>query len=151
MGGRLRLTKQDHETHEVKQWGQQDVDRELPWQPVFVPEPYSDKEDAGVLLSFVRDQPTGDNFCVVIDAETFDEQARIHFPKGHHIPLHGHGTFFAGTVLSWGSELVWLSEPVRLRFLFFRKASQFESVRWVVFFLTLSTCQLSAELAGTGQ
>merc|ERR1711972_233025 len=55
--------------------------------------------------------------------------------------------FFAGTVLSWGSELVWLSEPVWLRFLFFRKASQFESVRWVVFFLTLSTCQLSAERA----
>eukprot|EP00913_Durusdinium_trenchii_P004055 g3757.t1 len=74
-------------------WEGQDVTRELPWQPVFVPEPYNDKEDAGVLMSFVRDQPTGNSFCIVLDAATMEEQARIHFPEGHHIPLHGHGTF----------------------------------------------------------
>jgi len=94
--GMLRLTKQDHDTHEVFKWEGQDVSRELPWQPIFVPEPYSEKEDAGVLLSFVRDQPTGNNFCVVIDTETFEERARIHFPEGHHIPLHGHGTWMQG-------------------------------------------------------
>lgn len=91
--GMLRLTKQDHETHQVWKWEGQDVTRELPWQPVFVPEPYNDKEDAGVLMSFVRDQPTGNSFCIVLDAATMEEQARIHFPEGHHIPLHGHGTF----------------------------------------------------------
>ncbi|CAL1165400.1 unnamed protein product [Cladocopium goreaui] len=91
--GMLRLTKQDHETHEVFKWEGQDVSRELPWQPVFVPEPYSDKEDAGVVMSFVRDQPTGNSFCIVLDAATMTEKARIHFPEGHHIPLHGHGTF----------------------------------------------------------
>jgi len=94
--GMLRITKQDHETHDVVKWKEQDVSRELPWQPVFVPEPYNSKEDAGVVMSFVRDQPTGDSFCVVIDAETFEEQARIHFPKGHHVPLHGHGAWMQG-------------------------------------------------------
>jgi len=94
--GVLRLTKQDHDTHEVVKWEEQDPSRELPWQPVFVPEPYNDREDAGVLMSFVRDQPTGDTFCVVLDGETMKEQARIHFPKGHHVPLHGHGTWMMG-------------------------------------------------------
>eukprot|EP00435_Cladocopium_sp_Y103_P075244 s278_g55.t1 len=50
-------------------------------------EPYSDKEDAGVVMSFVRDQPTGNSFCIVLDAATMTEKARIHFPQGHHIPL----------------------------------------------------------------
>mmetsp|Transcript_98127 Transcript_98127/g.247624 ORF Transcript_98127/g.247624 Transcript_98127/m.247624 type:complete len:683 (+) Transcript_98127:46-2094(+) len=94
--GMLRLTKQDHETHEVVKWSDQDVSRELPWQPVFVPEPYNEREDAGVLLSFVRDQPTGNTFCVVVNTETMKECARIHFPEGHHIPLHGHGTWMQG-------------------------------------------------------
>lgn len=94
--GMLRLTKQDHETHEVIKWKEQDVSRELPWQPVFVPEPYNDREDAGCLLSFVRDQPTGDSFCVVLNAANMAEMARIHLPEGHHIPLHGHGTFMQG-------------------------------------------------------
>jgi carotenoid cleavage dioxygenase-like enzyme len=94
--GMLRITKQDHETHEIVKWSTQDTSRELPWQPVFVPMPYSDKEDAGALLSFVRDQPTGNSFCVVLDAETFEEHARIHFPEGHHLPLHGHGHWMQG-------------------------------------------------------
>ncbi|CAE7456032.1 Bco2, partial [Symbiodinium sp. CCMP2456] len=85
--GMLRLTKQDHDSKEVWKWEGQDVSRELPWQPVFVPEPYSNEEDAGAILSFVRDQPTGDTFCVVLDSKTMQEQARIHFPKGHHVPL----------------------------------------------------------------
>ncbi|CAE7573052.1 unnamed protein product [Symbiodinium natans] len=96
--GMLRLTKQDHDTHAVMKWEGQDVTRELPWQPVFVPEPYSNEEDAGAVLSFVRDQPTGDSFCVVLNAKTMEEQARIHFPAGHHVPLHGHGAFFSGNV-----------------------------------------------------
>jgi len=94
--GMLRLTKQDHDTQEVFKWLGQDVSRELPWQPVFIPEPYSEKEDAGVLMSFVRDQPTGDTYCVVINTETMQDVAKIYFPKGHHIPLHGHGTFLQG-------------------------------------------------------
>jgi carotenoid cleavage dioxygenase-like enzyme len=89
--GTLRLTKLDHDTHDQVYWEEQDISRELPWQPVFVPEPYSEKEDAGVLMSFVRDQPTGDTTCVVLDTQSFKEKARIHLPKGHHIPLHGHG------------------------------------------------------------
>jgi len=94
--GMLRLTKQDHETHKVWKWEEQDVSCELPWQPVFVPEPYNATEDAGVIMSFVRNQPTGDTFCVVIDSETMKETARIHFPKGHHVPLHGHGSWMQG-------------------------------------------------------
>jgi carotenoid cleavage dioxygenase-like enzyme len=94
--GTLRLVKLDHDRGTVKYWEDQDTARELPWQPSFVPEPYSDKEDAGLLTCFVRDQPTGNNFCVVIDTETMKERARIHFPEGHHIPLHGHGTFLPG-------------------------------------------------------
>jgi len=94
--GTLRIVKLNHDTHDVKFWAEQDVSRDLPWQPVFVPEPYSNEEDAGVLMSFVRDQPTGNSFCVVIDTKDFKEVARIHFPEGHHIPLHGHGTWMQG-------------------------------------------------------
>lgn len=94
--GALRLVKLNHDTHEIKYWEEQDMGRELPWQPVFVAEPYSDREDAGVVLSFVRDQVTGDTTCVVVDASSFTETARVHLPKGHHIPLHGHGTFLQG-------------------------------------------------------
>jgi carotenoid cleavage dioxygenase-like enzyme len=94
--GMLRITKQDHETHEIVKWTSQDVTRELPWQPVFCAEPYREKEAAGVLFSFCRDQPTGNTFCVVLDTETFEEHARIHFPEGHHVPLHGHGHWMQG-------------------------------------------------------
>jgi len=94
--GQLRLVKLDHDTKDVIYWEEQDVSRELPWQPVFVPEPYSEREDAGVLMSFVRDQPTGDSYCLLLDTTTFKEQARIYFPENHHIPLHGHGMFMQG-------------------------------------------------------
>jgi carotenoid cleavage dioxygenase-like enzyme len=94
--GMLRLTKQDHDTHEILKWKGQDVTCELPWQPVFVPEPYSEREDAGVLMSYVRDQVTGNNYGIVLDAANMEELARIHFPEGHHIPLHGHGTWMQG-------------------------------------------------------
>ena len=65
---------------------------------MFVPEPYSDKEDAGVLMAFTRDQPTGNTYVVVLDTETFEEIARIHLPEGHHVPLHGHGHFLKGSL-----------------------------------------------------
>lgn len=94
--GMLRLTKQDHNSHEVVKWRGQDVSRELPWQPVFIPEPYSEREDAGILMSFVRDQPSGNTFCVLVDTDTMEECARIHFPAGHHVPLHGHGMWMPG-------------------------------------------------------
>lgn len=94
--GTLRLVKLNHDTQEVAYWEGQDISRELPWQPVFVPEPYNEREDAGVLMAFTRDQPTGNNFVVVLDTTTFEEIARIHFPEGHHIPLHGHGHFLPG-------------------------------------------------------
>jgi len=96
--GTLRLVKLDCDEKSVKYWETQDVSRELPWQPVFVPEPYNEKEDAGVLVSFVRDQPTGNSSCVILDSITMEEKARIHFPEGHHIPLHGHGTWMQGTI-----------------------------------------------------
>jgi carotenoid cleavage dioxygenase-like enzyme len=63
-------------------------------EPIFVREPGSRDEDAGVVLSVVLDAPAGRSFLLVLDARSFEELARAEAP--HHIPFGFHGQFLRG-------------------------------------------------------
>ncbi len=63
-----------------------------PGEPVYVPAPEAATEEDGVILSVVLDAKEGTSFLLVLDAETFDEQARAPLPQ--HIPFGFHGQFF---------------------------------------------------------
>ena len=63
-----------------------------PGEPVFVREPGTEAEDAGVVLSVVLDARAGRSFLLVLDAGSFEEVARAEAP--HHIPFGFHGQFF---------------------------------------------------------
>jgi len=62
-----------------------------PGEPVFVREPGTDAEDAGVVLSVVLDAKAGRSFLLVLDAGSFEEIARAAAP--HHIPFGFHGQY----------------------------------------------------------
>lgn len=64
-----------------------------PGEPVFVPTPGSEREDAGVLLSVVLDSAVGTSFLLVLDATDLTEIARARVP--HHIPFGFHGAYFS--------------------------------------------------------
>lgn len=94
------LSKLDHDRGTVLTWQEQDLECELPHQPVFIPSIEDDRpvsEDDGVLVCFVRNQLTRNTSCVVLDASSMSEVARLHFPEGHHIPYHAHGTWLSGS------------------------------------------------------
>ena len=63
-----------------------------PGEPIFVREPGTDAEDAGVVLSVVLDAAAGGSFLLVLDAGSFEEIARAEAP--HHIPFGFHGQYF---------------------------------------------------------
>jgi carotenoid cleavage dioxygenase-like enzyme len=83
------IVKLDVERGEHATWTQ---DGQYPGEPVFVPEPGAEAEDAGVLLSVVLDAARGTSFLLVLDAATLEERARAEVP--HHIPFSFHGQFF---------------------------------------------------------
>jgi carotenoid cleavage dioxygenase-like enzyme len=62
-----------------------------PGEPVFVGRPGREREDDGVILSVVFDSSTSRSFLLVLDASSFEEQARAEVP--HHVPLSFHGQF----------------------------------------------------------
>ena len=62
-----------------------------PGEPIFVREPGTDDEDAGVVLSVVLDAAAGKSSLAVLDARSFEELARAEAP--HHIPFGFHGQF----------------------------------------------------------
>src|SRR3954467_2631826 len=64
-----------------------------PGEPVFVGRPGRGSEDDGVILSVVFDSSTGRSFLLVLDAASFEEQARAEAP--HHVPLGFHGQFMS--------------------------------------------------------
>ena len=78
----------DVEDGTTREWSEPD---RWPGEPVFVAEPGSDAEDAGVLLSIVLDGERGNSFLLVLDASDLDELARVEVP--HHIPFGFHGQF----------------------------------------------------------
>jgi beta,beta-carotene 9',10'-dioxygenase len=61
-------------------------------EPVFVPAPDSEDEDAGVLLSIVLDGGREKSFLLVLDAATLEEKGRAEVP--HAVPFSFHGQFF---------------------------------------------------------
>jgi beta,beta-carotene 9',10'-dioxygenase len=65
-----------------------------PGEPIFVREPGTEGEDAGVVLSVVLDTAAGRSFMLVLDARTFEELARAEAP--HHIPFGFHGQYLRG-------------------------------------------------------
>ncbi len=88
-----RLVKVDVETGGSRTWAAPGC---WPGEPVFVGDPSSFAEDAGVVLSLVLDSRARTSFLLVLDATTFDEVARADLP--HAVPLGFHGQWYAGEV-----------------------------------------------------
>src|SRR3954447_5310231 len=84
-----RLVKVDVRDGSRSEW---QADGCFPGEPVFVREPGTDAEDAGVVLSVVLDANAGHSFLLVLDAGSFEEIARADAP--HHIPFGFHGQYF---------------------------------------------------------
>jgi carotenoid cleavage dioxygenase-like enzyme len=82
------LVKIDVRTRDVARWSAPGA---YPGEPVFVPRPGATAEDDGAVLSVVLDAGAGTSYLLVLDARTFEEQARAHAP--HHIPFGFHGMF----------------------------------------------------------
>lgn len=61
----------------------------FPGEPVFVREPGSEREDAGVCLSVVLDAERGRSFLLAVDAGSWEELGRAEVPQ--HIPFGFHG------------------------------------------------------------
>jgi len=73
----------------AESWHEPDT---YPGEPVFVPEPDGDAEDAGVLLSVVLDAAAERSFLLALDASDLSELARAPLP--HVLPFGFHGQFF---------------------------------------------------------
>jgi carotenoid cleavage dioxygenase-like enzyme len=84
-----RLVKVDVRDGTRSEWSE---DGCYPGEPVFVREPGTEAEDAGLVLSVVLDARSGRSFLLVLDAGSFEEIARAEAP--HHIPFGFHGQFF---------------------------------------------------------
>jgi beta,beta-carotene 9',10'-dioxygenase len=84
-----RLVKVDVRDGSRSEWRAEGC---YPGEPVFVREPGTEAEDAGVVLSVVLDANAGRSFLLVLDAGSFEELARAEAP--HHIPFGFHGQFF---------------------------------------------------------
>ena len=84
-----RLVKVDVRDGTRSEWSE---DGCYPGEPVFVRQPGTEAEDAGLVLSVVLDTRAGRSFLLVLDAGSFEEIARAEAP--HHIPFGFHGQFF---------------------------------------------------------
>lgn len=83
------LVKFDVRTGALSTWNEPGC---YPGEPVFVGRPGRDAEDDGAVLSVVLDSATDRSFLLVLDAQTFTEQARAEVP--HAVPHSFHGQFF---------------------------------------------------------
>jgi beta,beta-carotene 9',10'-dioxygenase len=84
------LVKFDTRTRALSTWHE---DGCYPGEPVFVGRPGRSEEDDGAILSVVFDSSTNRSFLLVLDAASFEEQARAAAP--HHVPFGFHGQFLA--------------------------------------------------------
>jgi beta,beta-carotene 9',10'-dioxygenase len=84
-----RIVKIDVRGGETRGW---DEDGCYPGEPVFVSEPGASAEDGGAILSVVLDAAEERSFLLVLDADTFEETARVEAPQ--RIPFGFHGQFF---------------------------------------------------------
>jgi beta,beta-carotene 9',10'-dioxygenase len=84
-----QLVKADVESGAARIWRESGC---YPGEPVFVPAPDQSREDDGVILSVVLDAPREHSFLLVLDADTFEQRARVHAPL--RIPFGFHGSYF---------------------------------------------------------
>ena len=84
-----QLLKIDILQHKVSRWYEEGC---YPGEPIFVPQPNSEEEDEGVILSVVLDGNQGNSFLLILDGHSFVEIARTKVP--HHIPFGLHGQYF---------------------------------------------------------
>ena len=52
------------------------------------------REDDGVVLSVVLDSFHSTSFLLVLDAQSFEEIARVTVPNNHIVPLGFHGRYY---------------------------------------------------------
>jgi beta,beta-carotene 9',10'-dioxygenase len=81
-----QIVKVDIETGQSQTWFEEN---RYPGEPVFVPAPDRKYEDDGVVLSVVLDADKGSSFLLVLDAQTFTEQARAEIPQPVLFGYHG--------------------------------------------------------------
>jgi beta,beta-carotene 9',10'-dioxygenase len=86
-----QLVKADIGTGQSWTWFEPDC---YPGEPVFVGAPHRRAEDEGVILSVALDAARGESFLLVLDAQSFAEQARARIP--HPVLFGYHGEFFEG-------------------------------------------------------
>jgi carotenoid cleavage dioxygenase-like enzyme len=86
--GENGLVKVDVGTGEATEW----FDDVYAEEPIFVPAPAGEREDAGVVLATVLDPDAERSFLLVLDGESFAERARAWLP--HHLPFGFHGRFY---------------------------------------------------------
>ncbi len=84
-----QLVKIDVQSREAQIWFETDC---YPGEPIFVGAPNRTAEDEGVILSVVLDATKGKSFLLVLDAQTFQEQARAEIP--HPVLFGYHGAYF---------------------------------------------------------
>lgn len=63
-----------------------------PGEPVFVTAPNALAEDDGVILSVILNVQAENSFLLILDAQSFEQLARVELP--YHLPFDFHGQFF---------------------------------------------------------
>jgi len=69
-------------------------------EPIFVPAPGDDAEDAGVVLAVALDTDADRSRLLVLDGATFKQRARVTLP--HALPFDFHGRYFPELRVSSG-------------------------------------------------
>jgi torulene dioxygenase len=80
------LVKIDVDTKSTLYWSEHG---QTPGEPIFVPDPSSDDEDAGSLLSVVLDGIAGKSYLLVLDAKTMTEVGRAKVDSVVGFGFHG--------------------------------------------------------------
>lgn len=80
------LVKYDVETHESKRFSKHG---HTGGEPIFVPDPASEEEDGGVLLSVVLDGFEGKSYLLILDARAMEPVAKAHVDVVVGMAFHG--------------------------------------------------------------
>ena len=93
------LVRYDVVDHSTKTWS---VHGHTAGEAIFVADPTSDEEDAGVLMTVVLDGYEGKSYMLVLDPKTMQEVGRAKVPGA--VGFGFHGTYVSGSkVDNWGS------------------------------------------------
>ncbi|MBD1909391.1 MULTISPECIES: carotenoid oxygenase family protein [unclassified Leptolyngbya] len=95
-----QLVKVDIQNRTTQIWRSPDC---YPGEPVFVAAPNTTSEDEGVILSVVLNAQTQNSFLLVLDAQSWNELARVELP--YHLPFDFHGQYFDAIVPTERTQL----------------------------------------------